>query len=599
MANIAIIDTGCVDSFFTNNKLAEFYTISDDKIVKCNPCDKNGHGTACAYLIDSLCFNNNFFIYKIFDDQLVTSSQKLIVALRDCLKSNYDIINLSLGCISYEAFDELEAICNELYKNNTLLICAGNEDQKKCYPADFSFSIKVLGHSKNPREFFKDKNNNVLRAYSGNQRVKWNNNRYNIVYGTSFACARVTGYIANSINNNLNYKSIVSKLKTYTDTLARDFLGDLNYVDWARHVLVFPFNKEVHSIIKFEDVLPFEINSIVDFSLLGNVGKTPKELLVKCKNSCVIQGKFADSITDNIDTILFGDLSEVSRIYNKNQLEKYSNIAFEKGKNVISIEFLEEKIYFKIKAEAEKHSCNFCCLNDYIIRDLETISPNIKSSVPIITILGTSSKVGKFTFQMTLNNILSKIGYNVSMICTEPHAYLFGKKTLPLGNYNLLNVVPFHKQLDFMRNLIMTAIDENPELIITSGQSGLVPYSQNVDVDFTSLSSIITILASKPDAAILCINYDDSIDYIKRTIKFIESFGYGKVIMCSLSCKSKVVQKKGNLLYKKQFYYASNEIKEKIEYIENEIRIPVINILDEKDLLKCVNTIQKFFSIQE
>lgn len=593
MIKIAIIDTGCETTAIKNNELIAFYNVGQNFIEKCEPFDDNGHGTACVDIIDRSSSNVEIYVYKIFNEQLVTSSNKLINALKHCIKMNYNIINISLGYINNKRIDEIENLCKELYNNNTLIICAGNSSGKKVYPADFKFTIKVLGHNNHIEEIYSSNEQFTLVAYSGLQRVLWKNGTQNIVSGTSFACARVTKLIAEHYSSPINYKNIISSLNICE--IKEEMFQDKTYKEYSKNVMVFPFNKEMHSIVKYEKILPFNIIKIVDLPFSGNSGKMPKDILPDCCNSLIIGGNFSDSLDDSVDTILIGDLSEISRMYNKDQLTKYAILSFKKGKNVISIEFLERNIYETIKEEAQKYNCNFYCLNDYIDKDTSIFSPNVDYSVPIITILGTSSKVGKFTLQLEISELLKKLDYSVSIVSTEPHAFLFDIKTLPLGNYNLLKVIPLHRQINYLRNIIMQENDNNPDLIITSGQSCVVPYSKGINVDYISLSSIITILASKPDAVILCINYNDSINYIRRTTEFINNFGYGKVIMYAISGNSNKVERKGNLVYKKIQHYSISELNNRIRHLESELQIPVVNIFNKEDYTKCIKTIQNNF----
>ena len=602
MIKIALIDTGCELLEFNKDKIKGFYELENNKITnKEISYDSNGHGTACAYIINKMCQEYELYVYKIFSDKLVTKSQYLIKALEHCISQNYNFINLSLGLISNNNLDKLQEICLKLTNNNCHLICAGSEDDIKCWPSEFPFVIKVLGETISTKNIYSQKNSyNVLYAYSGEQKAIWKQGKYNIVYGTSFACARVTGFLAQCLINNPDesFETIIKQLPEMNSTQFSSFrLNNLNTFGWAKNVLVFPFNKEMHSIVRFESNVSFQIRTVVDLPLLGNVGKNVNQVLLNCNSDYIIQGNYKKALDDKIDTVLLGDLSELSKVYNTSQVIKYSQIAFEAGKNVISIELLDNDIYMILKDKAKQLNCNFICLNDILHPDVDCQAPNIRNTVPVLSVLGTGPKVGKFTFQMDLKNTLENLGYKISNICTEPQAFLFGLNTVPLGNLNLINKISFHRQINYIKNMIYTINHfEKPELIMIGGQSGVIPFSPNINVDFTSLSSILTILSSKADGYILCINFEDSIEYIKRTISAIEAFGYGKVFVCAISSMSKQISRQGSLVFEKKFYYSSSDILDRTELLEKYLNIPIVNMMSQDGCVKCVKAIQQYFS---
>lgn len=602
MIKIALIDTGCTPLVFNKNKIKGFFEIKNEKLTRSEKVyDTNGHGTACSYIIDKMCDEYELYIYKIFNDSLVTKTKYLNIALEHCISQNYNFINLSLGIISQNNLEKLQEICHKLVKNNCNLICSCSDDGTKCWPAEFPFVIRVFGENFSKKDVFRKINTcNSLYAYSGEQKVIGLNGKYNIVYGTSFACARVTGFLAQQLKENpmKNIKDIIKTLPANTfEPQVKTKAKSVNQLNWIKNALVFPFNKEMHSIIRFESQLPFNIKHVVDLPLLGNVGKTTDELLVYCNHSHIIHGNFKKALDDEIDTVILGDLSELSKIYKKNQTEKYSQIAFEAGKNVVSIEFLDKQIYKSIKNSSKKFNCHFICLNDVLSSDENWVAPNVEFSPPILSVLGTGPQVGKFTFQMQLRILLKNLGYKISTISTEPQAFLFELNTIPLGNYNLIDKINFHRQINYIKNMIYTINQtENPELIIIGGQSGVVPFSKAINIDFSSLSSIITILAAKPDGCVLCINFEDSLEYIQRTIAAIESFGYGKVFMCVISSMSKQITRHGALVYENKTHYSQNELINKIESLERFLNIPVINILSEEGQINCIINIQQYFS---
>lgn len=59
-----------------------------------------------------------------------------------------------------------------------------------------------------------------------------------------------------------------------------------------------------------------------------------------------------------------------------------------------------------------------------------------KTTIPILSVLGTSSKQGKFTLQRNLISRFNKLGYNTGAISTEPSGYLFNSDYVFHFGYN-------------------------------------------------------------------------------------------------------------------------------------------------------------------
>ena len=604
MIKIAVIDSG-LDSehSFLGNGLKEFYDVNEGGVERQNiPVDSNGHGTACTYIIHRCIQEYELYIYKVFDENLVTNTEYLIQALEHCKICRPDIINLSLGTLKNDS--RLQRICEELDDSGCILIAAASEDLFiETWPANYKSVIKVTGDiEKKDMQYAEEKENQLeLFLYSGPQRVAWKDGKYNIAYGNSFACARATGEIAGIIKRiqSKNKQMILEYIKENCErrVKAENFSGRKIDYSELKKAAIYPFNKEMHSIFRFRDYLPFEIEKVIDLPFLGNVNKDAGQVIGEEDSGIIIESNFNTVINDTIDTVILGDLSELSRVYKKDLVKKYSEAAFEKGKNVISIELLKEDTYRELKKISEKYHCMFQCLNDFIQKQTTDIKYGMGTDKPVVSVFGTGPKAGKFTVQLQLKYALEKVGYRVSNISTEPHGFLFALNTIPLGNYNLLEYIPVDKQIDAIKALLMQVTQtEKPDIIFTGGQSGVVPFSSEINVDFNVLSSIITILASKPDMVILCIRPEDDVSYIMRTIQAIESFGYGRVAVCAMTSLSRDVKKKKGISYEIKKYYKGLEISDRLQYFEQKLGIPVVNILQEADVVKCIRIIQEKFS---
>ena len=128
-----------------------------------------------------------------------------------------------------------------------------------------------------------------------------------------------------------------------------------------------------------------------------------------------------------------------------------------------------------------------------------------------------------------MREILLKQGYNVGQIGTEPSAQLFGiDYCYPMG-YNSSVYITGYDTIRYLNYIENDLCEQCKDIIIVGSQSGTVPY------DFGNISQYTIpqyelLMGANPDCVILCINPFDEIDYIKRTVNYIESIIDCKVI---------------------------------------------------------------------
>ena len=609
---IAVVDSGLdlAHDFYEDNVFFQC-EISDDRIAyKKSTGDAIGHGTACVDIILKNYEKASLYIFKMYGDELVAKPNCLIKALEECEKHNVDIINISMGMITKEYYDELKIICERIVRAGTIIVAAGNENSSLlCWPADFPFVIKVNGVKKCGKDEYRvlSQDSLVVETYGGREFAKWKNGEKTIVWGNSFACARMTGVLAKQISESgdkTSSKELYSLLKNNASAIQNEATVENNKAVYnklltGKEVALFPFNKEMHSLLRFSDVLNTKIIAIFDFVFSKQIGKDAGLCIGMEEKEIIVQAGFKKMMHTSAKTVILGDLSEVSRIHKKNYLEKYAMQAFRAGKDVISIELINEYLYRKLQRCARDLNKNFTSLNDHIEPAHSDKAPNVSFRAPVLCILGTGPKVGKFTLQVSLKEYLEVVGYSVGAICTEPHGFLFGYDSIPLGNAMLLDYISFEKQIEYvrMKNIRMQQENDN-DIVIIGGQSGVVPYDLDINVDYNALSSIMTILATQPDGFIVCINPNDDFEYVTRTISAIESFGYGKVFLCIMSSQLKKQKNIKGIVYEEKKQLNIEEHKALCEIMEKQLEIPVYNFLDEEGIKNSILLIQKYFSAE-
>lgn len=99
---------------------------------------------------------------------------------------------------------------------------------------------------------------------------------------------------------------------------------------------------------------------------------------------------------------------------------------------------------------------------------------------------------------------------------------------VPMG-YNSTVHIQGNDLICYMNSILNNLEKKNKDIILLGGQANTVLYEEgNLERYNVDLYSFI--LGANPDAIVLCVNPYDTIDYIQRTISFIESSINTKVI---------------------------------------------------------------------
>lgn len=122
---------------------------------------------------------------------------------------------------------------------------------------------------------------------------------------------------------------------------------------------------------------------------------------------------------------------------------------------------------------------------------------------------------------MKLRNEFINLGYNIGQIGTEPNSELLGFDYAYPNGYGTSKNFSDSEDIMFINQLVHSLQDR--ELIIIGTQSNLVPFSQE-HINLIPLLPRNIIIGSQSDVMILCINPSDDIEYIRKTIAYVESF---------------------------------------------------------------------------
>ena len=210
-----------------------------------------------------------------------------------------------------------------------------------------------------------------------------------------------------------------------------------------------------------------------------------------------------------------------------------------------------------------------------------------QTSLPVVGVFGTSSVQGKYFLQLSLRREMLRRKIRVGQISTEPSGYLFGMDYVyPMG-YNSSVYLNGHSSVILLNEIIWEIEKTKPDILLIGSQSGTVPFAL-YNTNNLMFQQNELILGTCPDAILLCINVYDPIDYIIRTINFLESIIKAKVIglvLSPLDINNKMLLSN---LYKKEVSAESrvmfiNKLKKEINieiYTQNEIVQIVDSIID-------------------
>jgi subtilisin family serine protease len=214
---VALIDSG-VDlthpSFASGN--VEAYAVEQKGttlgIAQTEAGDASGHGTACAGIIRRLAPDAKLVSIRALGADGRGSRDALVAALRHCIRSEYAVVNLSLGIdvpksaplkpTDYRSIIDLYEIADEAFSRRVMLVAAGpNVASLRTYPgraksligvgrATFADPERVETSLTLDYEVLAPGTDVVAPALGGGER-KWT--------GTSFSCPHVAAHVARII----------------------------------------------------------------------------------------------------------------------------------------------------------------------------------------------------------------------------------------------------------------------------------------------------------------------------------------------------------------------------------------------------------------
>ncbi len=367
---IAVIDSGISPGHaFIDEKVKSGVTISKDDggaiaVLYDSYNDSIGHGTACAGIILKKAPNSWIFPIKVFENELVTDLDVLVRAISLAVDEfRVDIINLSLGTTDKRNVNKLKEICDYAVAEGSLIVAALNRNGWESYPACFDNVIGVgaISTTDSSKYYFIPGRRTDFFARGSKQRLCWINSRSVFLEGTSFSCPHITGAVASIIGQHplMAVDGIMELLKqnasSNEELRGLEINGPVDHaerehspqsgVDFIMRALIYPYNKEMHPLVRFNDLTSFEVVHVLDEVGALRVGRDAGEIIGSTPFGKSVRSfvKYESLLEDSsVDTVIIGYVDKISELRNRNLLNEL--VALLK-------ETFPEKIEFSLQVE--------------------------------------------------------------------------------------------------------------------------------------------------------------------------------------------------------------------------------------------------------
>ena len=618
---IAIIDSG-IDKTHPRLKNVNFieevnFTETPGFIIK------DGHGTSICDRIkktlekeDALC-DYEFYDLKVFTTKDQIKEESIFNALKYCIKRKINIINLSIGIISQIAPPEkLYQVCNEVVGQGIILIAAADNFGNVCYPADFKFVCGVsAGVIENNSDFGYDTATGHFIGKGDMQRLADLHGKCAFRAGTSYAVGQITGLLALYMRTDANRKfsapeliesfkekhkkgiriinsETSEKMFTSVNILSKTEISksllDLFPEDkfsWINNVAIYPFsNKEFGGLRLWGEQFKYNIAEIFDFplALLTNKQVDVAGRTYDLKLS-------VSGIKNNFDTFILGYPENIASTVNIRYFDEILTYINENRLNVFSF---DPKVHSEI-LKLNNIGKTYCpIVRKEQLQKAVSLNSLGKIKKPVLGVVGTSSKTGKFSIQLKARQLLTEKGYSVGWLSTEPQGELFGADfSFPYG-YSPSVELSVSTWTTFVRGIIKgIEYTRKPNIIISGHQSGLFV------ADSCQLNNFAFIAGVAPDAVICSITVNDSMEYIERMVYSMRYFYNIPILFLVLSeiRRDWIKDESGQIIVQERLC-EKEEWNVYAERINAKFNIPVLNAYDSShDDLFC-NKIIDFYT---
>ena len=548
--------------------------------------DVFGHATAIAGIIKREKPKASILSLRIFEkkDGFPKSSEEKLLQALSFIDRNLSVkvINMSFDVAEPMCMRELTQITRRLADRGVIMVAALKNSGGITFPAALEWVIGVSIDDICPiSQPLNSRDDTVINMVAPPRllRVAWQNGSHKYVRGSSFVCANVTAQALSFIEEGRSgYREVLAAFREKFPPITQELSAATGQTAnekpafTIKKAAAFPFNKEMHSVVRYADELTFELVDVYDVRQTFQLGMDTNEVLKQaCPQNFTIKN-IDDVDWDSFDTLILGCVSQLIGLFRRTDwIKKIIADALAHSKNIFSFENIsyltEEKtnrIYYPsiTKENVPKY------------RD----SRLFRTAVPIVGVFGTQSQQGKFTLQMLLRREFKKLDCVIGQIGTEPHSLLFGCDYVFANGFNAVIEIDNRDQTLYLNDLLRRTCEKLPDIILTGTQKGLVPAVFN-NMRFYSRQNYAFLDGIKPDYAILTVSVTDSVDYIKRSVGFLADLSCTKTLALVLFPVSSVDEKMEE--FKQRRILSQAEYETFRDKVNAELDLPVLFLNDE------------------
>jgi hypothetical protein len=614
---IGIIDSGVEKTHrrLKNINIVKEIVFDNTDSAKQDSTDYCGHGTAVTSIISQMTPSAEFYIVKIFDKQLITEEKRLVKAIDWCISNQVNIINLSLGVQTENPGNDLRHVCLKAYEKGIVIVSAAYYIlSKPCYPAFYPSVFGVTeGRVTSVSEF------GVLPDYpiefiaKGDiHRIAHINNSFKFSSGTSYACAYFSGIVANyllkqnerktvnEIKAGLVSEAILNVVPTQSkqltaipyvirndvDKVADKLLNKSTLKKDAGRMALFPVSeKEMNSFLDFPEHSIAPVVKWIDY---------PRSFSEKKGNRYIQDWMLNEDDFQAFDSLVLGYFHEhllyVNQKYGYELLER----ALLQQKNIY---VFDDKLKRYIGKKYPDFQGKVYCpeITEAVMEDILCFRDLAKIKTPVIAVVGTSNKQGKFTTQLRLKEILQKEGYRTAHLSTEPQSELLGADfTFPIGLNSTVKIPLTAWDLTVHALVKAIAWYAKPHIIISGTQGWIVPLNRSL---FNALNMLHFLNGAQPDGVVCAINPNDTPEVIRQNVQAVQSITKASLLFYTITPWERTLHQTGtgNKVMVKNLLSA-DELQQRIAYYTDVLQTPVINIKDKNCDKQVVQAIENFFS---
>ncbi len=567
---IAVIDSGLSSEKIKKRCSLDgvcIQNINGEFIANDNYEDDCGHGTSMCDVITSHISNIDIFTVKVTSDGDSYVDVDMLIAGLNYLydNENVDIVNISISVIASESMAELYDVCRKLYEKGTTIIAAFDNFGGVSYPAAYDFVIGVTSsdYITNNNEFIVVNNKMVNVCAKGRpQRVIGKCDNVEIRLGNSIACAHFTGILATKcINDGMPAAQALKELGIVLMQQLDDGYDNtaITFVTKMQKVVCFPYNKEIHSVVRYSELTAFTVVDVYDTRRSGKVGR---KISSPDNNAEYIIKNIEKIDFDSFDTIIIGHTAELNYFDRSIDVKKIICECLRKKKRVFSLDNYDDKLTDEYRLNGSFYSPSLTTKHE----DFAPFGKLHYISKPILGVFGTRSKQGKWTLQLELRKRFLNDEYNVGQLGTEPTALLFGMDKCYHFGYGSQRLSNEYERVMHINYLLHQIEMKDADIIISGSQSQTI--TTNIrNISGYAIDQYIFLEALQPDLVVLSISIEDDTNYIISTIRFLEAAVECKVIALVLFPKRTAIINTANehiTDYERHRLY--NEIAKKLGY---------------------------------